>query len=69
MPTFEIVQGGSLKTQPARHLYASTAWSPVRSTPETASRCAARKSKPGFLMDPDRTYYQVLQSKLKWGGA
>ena len=21
-----------------------------------------------LLMDPDRTYYQVLQSKLKWGG-
>jgi NAD kinase len=20
-----------------------------------------------LLMDPDRTYYQVLQSKLKWG--
>jgi len=22
-----------------------------------------------LLMDPDRSYYQVLQSKLKWGGA
>jgi len=22
-----------------------------------------------LLMDPDRSYYQVLQSKLKWGGS
>jgi NAD kinase len=22
-----------------------------------------------LMMDPDRTYYQVLQSKLKWGGS
>lgn len=68
MPTFEIITVEVGRLSPPALLSldgraTQTLWpgdrAEIRRAPEQVQ----------LLMDPDRTYYQVLQNKLKWGGA
>jgi NAD+ kinase len=68
MPTFEVVEVEVLKPSPEALLCAD---GHVVQTLRPGDRITVRRADEHakLLMDPDRTYYQVLQSKLKWGGA
>jgi NAD+ kinase len=68
MPAFEIVDVEVLKPSPDALLCVD---GHVVRTLRALDRIAMRRSEHQvkLLMDPDKTFYQVLQSKLKWGGA
>jgi NAD+ kinase len=68
MPTFEVVEVEVLKPSPEALLCAD---GHVVQTLHAGDRITVRRAdeQVKLLMDPDRTYYQVLQSKLKWGGS
>jgi NAD+ kinase len=68
LPTFEIVEVEVLKPSPEALLCAD---GHVVQTLHVGDRISVKRAdeQVKLLMDPDRTYYQVLQSKLKWGGA
>jgi NAD+ kinase len=68
MPTFEIIEVEVLKPSPPALLCVD---GHVTQTLHSGDRIAVRRAdvQAKLLMDPDRTYYQVLQSKLKWGGS
>jgi NAD+ kinase len=66
MPPFEVLEVEVLK--PSVHAILSVDGAVVqtlRPGDHLEVRRAPEQAK--LLMDPDRTYYQVLQSKLKWG--
>ena len=66
MPTFEIVEVEVLKPSPESLLCLD---GHVMKTLRAGDRIIVQRAEAQvkLLMDPDRTYYQVLQSKLKWG--
>ncbi len=66
MPTFEIVEVEVLKPSPEALLCVDGY---VLKTLRAGDQVTVQRSElqVKLLMDPDRTYYQVLQSKLKWG--
>ena len=66
MPTFEVLEVEVLK--PSLYAILSIDGSVVQ-TLRPGDRLEVRRAPDParLLMDPDRTYYQVLQSKLKWG--
>jgi NAD+ kinase len=68
MPTFEIVEVEVLKPSPSALLCVD---GHVTQTLKPGDRIQIRRAdvQAKLLMDPDRTYYQVLQNKLKWGGS
>jgi NAD+ kinase len=68
MPTFEVVEVEVLKPSPHAILCVD---GHVAQTLRPGDRIVVRRAEEQarLLMDPDRTYYQVLQSKLKWGGS
>jgi NAD+ kinase len=68
MPTFEVVEVEVLRPSPEALLCVD---GHVVQTLHAGDRVTIRRAEEQvkLLMDPDRTYYQVLQSKLKWGGA
>ncbi len=68
MPTFEVVEVEVLKPSPEALLCVD---GHVVQTLRAGDSITVRRADDPvkLLMDPDRTYYQVLQSKLKWGGA
>jgi len=68
LPTFEVVEVEVLKPSPPAILSID---GQVTQTLKSGDRIEVRRAdqQAKLLMDPDRTYYQVLQSKLKWGGS
>jgi len=68
MPTFEIIEVEVLKPSPPALLCVD---GHVSETLHPGDRVFVQRAEQQakLLMDPDRTYYQVLQSKLKWGGS
>jgi NAD+ kinase len=68
MPTFEIVGVEVLRPSPPALLCVDGF---VLQTLHPGDRIRVQRAaeQAKLLMDPDRTYYQVLQSKLKWGGS
>ena len=68
MPTFEVLEVEVLKPSPPAILCVD---GHVSATLHPGDRIFVRRAEQQakLLMDPDRTYYQVLQSKLKWGGS
>jgi NAD+ kinase len=68
MPTFEVLEVEVLKPSPEALLCVD---GHVVQTLRAGDRITVRRAEDQvkLLMDPDRTYYQVLQSKLKWGGS
>ena len=68
MPTFEVVDVEVLRPSTEALLCVDGY---VVQKLHAGDRVSLRRAEEQvkFLMDPDRTYYQVLQSKLKWGGA
>ncbi len=68
LPTFEIVEVEVLRPSPPALLCLDGLVTHIlRPGDRIEVRRAAEQAK--LLMDPDRSYYQVLQSKLKWGGS
>jgi len=68
MPTFEVLDVEVLKPSPYAILSVDgSVVETLRPGDHVVIRRADEQAK--LLMDPDRTYYQVLQSKLKWGGS
>ena len=68
LPPFEVVDVEVLRPSPPAILCVDGA---VMRTLRPGDRIKIRRAETPakLLMDPDRTYYQVLQSKLKWGGS
>lgn len=67
LPSFEIVTIEILKPNPAAILSMDGQVTQTLSPGDTVEiRRATEKAQ--LLMDPERSYYKVLQSKLKWGG-
>jgi len=68
MPTFEVLEVEVLKPSAPAILSIDGL---VAQTLKSGDRIEVRRAdtQAKLLMDPDRTYYQVLQSKLKWGGS
>ncbi len=68
MPTFEVLEVDVLKPSPPALLCVDGL---VKQTLKAGDRIEVRRAseQAKLLMDPDRTYYQVLQTKLKWGGS
>ena len=68
MPTFEIIDVEVLKPSPAALLCVDGV---ITQTLKPGDRVKMSRAEVQvkLLMDPDRTYYQVLQNKLKWGGS
>ena len=68
LPTFEVLEVEVLKPSPDAILCIDGL---VTQTLRSGDRIEVRRAdqQAKLLMDPDRTYYQVLQSKLKWGGS
>lgn len=68
MPAFEVVEVEMLKPSPESLLCVD---GHVVRTLRPGDRVAFRRSEHTvrLLMDSERSFYQVLQSKLKWGGA
>ena len=66
MPTFEVVEVDVLRPSPPALLCVDGL---VTQTLHPGDRVVVRRAdeQAKLLMDPDRTYYQVLQNKLKWG--
>jgi len=66
MPTFEVVEVEVLRPSPPAILCVDGY---VIHTLHPGDRIEVRRAQEQakLLMDPDRTYYQVLQNKLKWG--
>jgi NAD+ kinase len=66
MPTFEIVEVEVLRPSPPAILCVDGL---VTQTLHPGDRIEVRRAEvqAKLLIDPDRTYYQVLQNKLKWG--
>ena len=69
LPTFEVVEVEVLKPSPPALSCASTATCCKTLRPGDRIDIRRADEQAKLLMDPDRTYYQVLQSKLKWGGS
>lgn len=68
MPTFEIIEIEVVRPSPTALLSVDGAMTKTLGPGDVVKiRRADEQAK--LLMDPDRTYYQVLQSKLKWGGS
>lgn len=68
MPTFEIIRMEIGKPSPSALLSLDGQVAQTLYPGDFAEvRRAAEQVQ--LLMDPDRTYYQVLQTKLKWGGS
>ncbi len=68
MPTFEVVQVEVLRPGPSALLSLDGLGT---QTLHPGDHLEIRRAdvQAKLLMDPDRSYYQVLQSKLKWGGS
>ncbi len=68
MPTFEIVGVEVLRPSPSALLCVDGL---ITRMLKPGDRIEVRRAEAQakLLMDPDQTYYQVLQSKLKWGGS
>jgi len=68
MPTFEVLEVEVLK--PSLHAILSIDGQVLQTLrPGDHLEVRRAEAQARLLMDPDRTYYQVLQSKLKWGGS
>jgi NAD+ kinase len=68
MPTFEVLEVEVLK--PSSPAILSVDGMVVQTLcPGDRIEVRRAEAQARLLMDPDRTYYQVLQSKLKWGGS
>lgn len=68
LPTFEIISVQVGRPSPAALLSMDGQVSqPLGPGDRIEVRRASEQVQ--LLMDPDRSYYQVLQTKLKWGGA
>jgi len=68
LPTFEIISVEVVRPSPAALLCLD---GEVVHSLSSGDRIEIRRAdeQVQLLMDPDRTYYQVLQSKLHWGGS
>jgi NAD+ kinase len=66
LPAFEVIEVEVLKPSAPAILSIDGL---VAQTLKVGDRVEVRRAdeQAKFLMDPDRTFYQVLQSKLKWG--
>jgi NAD kinase len=68
LPSFEVIEVEVLKpSSPAILSIDGLVAQTLKAGDRIEVRRAVQQAK--FLMDPDRTFYQVLQSKLKWGGS
>ena len=68
LPTFEVITIEVERPSPAALLSVDGQTIATLAPGDTVEiQRAAEQAQ--LLMDPDRTYYQVLQSKLKWGGS
>jgi len=67
LPAYEVIEVSVLKPSPETILSLDGRLSQTLSP---GDRVEIRRSmkQAQLLMDPDRTFYQVLQNKLKWGG-